>query len=109
LAKKSDTENAHALAATLAEQVTERLTATADDAQRRHETLLAAKKDAGNRMRSNAIRTSLQVENDLMLDARALRKRVTPVKRSISSDLERLIAVAGGQEEDPGSSDRPTG
>jgi hypothetical protein len=100
MADKSDTPSVQELVGTLAEHVAERLTATADDAQRRHETLLEAKKDAGNRARSNTIRTSLQVENELMLDARALRGRVTPVKRSISSDLERLIEVAGG-EDDP--------
>jgi hypothetical protein len=98
MADSSVNDQIRELVGTLVENVAGRLSATANDAQRRQELLLKAKKDSGNRLRSDEIGASLHVEGELALDARALAKRLTPVKRSIEADLERLISVARDSE-----------
>ncbi len=82
--------------ARLVDQATERLTTSANDAQARQAALTKAKKDAGNRLRSEDIRVAQAAEDQLATEAGALAKRMTAVQASMGTDLERLVAVSRG-------------
>jgi hypothetical protein len=79
-------------------EAADRLTSAASDAQERHATLTKARKEAGNRRRSADIRAAIEAEEALIADARALAKRTTQLRQTMTDDLERLVALSLGRE-----------
>ena len=79
-------------------QAGERLTTAAADAQDRHDTLTKARKVSGNRMRTDEIKASIEAEDELITDARALASRATQLKQQMADDLRRLVSLALGDE-----------
>jgi hypothetical protein len=99
MAQTPDSTALHAAVARVVDQAAERLKTAADDAQERQTALSAAKKGGGNnRQRVADIRAALDGEAELVLDARALAKLAPSVKRSMGTDLERLLSVALGED-----------
>ena len=98
MAQTPDSIALRAFVEQLVEQAAERLTTAGNDAQARQADLTKAKKDAGNRLRSDDIRAALNAEARLATDAQALAKRMAIVQRSMSADLERLLGVSLGSD-----------
>ena len=98
MAETPDSTAVHAFVDRLADQAEERLTTSAADAKARHSELTRTAKKAGNHLRSDDIRAALDAEGRFALDARALAGRMPHVKRAMSADLERLLAVSLGQD-----------
>jgi len=80
------------------DQANARLTAAAADAKKQTKTFDAARKDAGNRIRSNDIKASLGAETTQAADAAALAKSLARAKKAMRADLDRLVAAAQGDD-----------
>jgi hypothetical protein len=94
MAQPPDLPDLHAFVGQLVEQATDRLQTARTEARARDTALSTAKKDPGNRLRSNDIAAALGGEARLITDTAALAKRMPMVRRSMSADLERLLGVA---------------
>ncbi len=95
MSQQSDTA---ALVTALVDHAKQRLTTAATDAQSRQADLATAQKEAGNRIRSTDVKAAIEAENALATDARAVAKRTTQLKQSMTADLERLLTLALGSD-----------
>src|SRR5438309_1755579 len=94
----TDPEAIKTIVAAVVDQAGERLTTAATEAQGRQESLVKARKDTGNRTRTDEIKAAIDSEDALIADARALASRATELKQQMADDLERLVSLALGQE-----------
>jgi hypothetical protein len=86
------------LVGAVVEQATAGLTAAATDAEARQADLAAARKRTGNRMRTDEIKAAIEAENVLAADARALAKRTAQLQQEMAGDLQKLVALAFGED-----------
>jgi hypothetical protein len=103
MAQPPDSTALNAFVGQVVDHATERLKTTGAGAETRQADLTKAKKNAGNRLRSDDIRASLTAEARVAGDSQALAKRMPMVRRSMSADLERLLGVAVGADDVPPS------
>lgn len=98
MAEIADSATLDLLVTRVVDQANGRLTATAAAAKTGTKTFDAAKKDAGNRIRSHDVRASLDAETTLAADSRALAKSLARARKSMREDLGRLVAAAQGDD-----------